>query len=102
MNVGPSSGLPAGYSLATASDFKPEDKICGGTPTKQYSCWTNAATGQAQRFACTGDSSVVWSQSCGTDSTCAGASCSGDWFNQNEELNQCYEDPSGNLYSYDC
>jgi len=102
MNVGPSAGLPAGYSLATASDFKLEDKICGGTPTKQYSCWTNAVTGQAQRFACTADSTFVWSQSCGTDATCAGSSCSGDWFNQNEELNQCYEDPSGNLYSYDC
>lgn len=102
MNVGPSAGLPAGYSLATASDFSPEDKICGGNPTQKYSCWTNPVSGQSQRFACAADNSFVWSQSCGTDSTCAGSNCDGEWFNQNEELDQCYEDPNGALYSYEC
>lgn len=102
MNVGPSAGLPAGYSLATASDFDAEDQICGGAPKSKYSCWTNPTTGQAQRFACTTGDNFVWSQSCGTDATCAGSSCDGEWFNQNEELTQCYEDPSGGLYSYEC
>jgi len=103
-NVGVSSGLPAGYQLAVSSDYAAEDERCGGIPLRQYSCWVNPISGMSQRFACSGgdDSEKVWFQSCGMDTTCGAASCSGEWQDQQEMVGRCYNDPSGMLYSYEC
>jgi hypothetical protein len=102
-NVGSSAGLPAGYQLATAMDYPASAGACGGTASKSYSCWTNPTTGASQRFACSGDSEQVWVQSCGTDSTCASSSCTGEWFSQGEKLSRCYEATGADfLYTYTC
>lgn len=95
-----SSGLPASFANAVATDFALEDGACGGQAAKQYSCWTNDATGQAQRFACNGDSNI-WAQNCGTDTSCSPENCGGEWFTYGEQPDKCYKD-AGSLYSYTC
>lgn len=89
---------PEGYTQATATDYDAANKACGGKGIKSYSCWTNSATGIAQRFACNGDDQV-WAQSCGMDDSCS--ECAGDWFTYGEQAGKCYAE-EGALYSYTC